>query len=73
MANIKVTPLNIKQKLTAWSSVVDPTLADQLVYLPSEGIDPNEIIILGWKNNIVIEVQSYVGSFMKFVYKEKLA
>lgn len=73
MARIKATPANIKQKLTAWVSVVDPTLADELVFLPSEGIDTNEIIILGWKNNIVIEVQSYVGSFMKFVYKEKLS
>ena len=73
MAKIKVTPATIKAKLLIWKNVADPTLADELVYLPSEGIDPNEIIILGWSNNIIIEVQSESGPFMKFVYKLKLA
>jgi len=73
MAKIKVTPETIKAKLLIWENLTDPTFADELIFLPSEGIDTNEVIILGWANNMLVEVQTESGQFMKFVYKEKLS
>lgn len=70
MARIKVTPINIKSKLQIWAQ--GNNLTDELVFLPSEGIDENEVINLGWQNGVIIISQADFGNCKKFTYKEKL-
>jgi len=67
---VKVTQGNIKSKLNEWKNGVN--IADELIFLPSEGIDVNEIIIKGWDNNVIIKVESDVSIFQKLIYVEKL-
>lgn len=70
MARVKITPANFKSKLALWGN--NQNLTDELVYLPKEGIDENEVINLGWENKVIIESVADIGQFKKFVWREKL-
>jgi hypothetical protein len=70
MARVKVTQANIKSKLNEWKN--GQNIVDHLVFLPSEGIDTNEIILKGWDNNVIIKVEPDQSIFQRFIYVEKL-
>jgi len=70
MARVKVTAQNINSKLLLWKN--GTSLTDELIFLPADSISEDEVIRAGWKESVIIEVQSDIGGFKKFVYKEKL-
>lgn len=70
MAKVKVTPTNIKGKINDWRNGVN--IVDEYVFLPAEGIDTNEVILLAWDKEVLIKVEPESGPFLKFVYVEKI-
>jgi len=71
MARIKITPTNIKAKLTKWAQGQETT--DELIFYDNE-IEAEKWILEAWDlAKMIISVEAdTVSGFKKIVFKEKL-
>lgn len=71
MANIKVTPTTIKQRLQSWAQGAGT--ADVLIFHSADGLDERDIINMAWQlANMIITITPYNDNFRQIKFIEKL-
>lgn len=67
---IKITELNIKDKIQEWS--IGQNLTDELVFI-NGSLDASEWVLKCWNSdNMIIRIEPDIQNYSKFIYIEKL-